>query len=56
MYNDPGLTGANMKLCVVDINVADDAPDPVARPDEGEFIERHLVPAKDLQAQLERTC
>ncbi|KAK0533339.1 hypothetical protein OC835_003048 [Tilletia horrida] len=52
MMNDPGLTGANMKLCLVHIQVADDAPDPVAEPEEGEHIERHLVPLKGLYASL----
>ncbi|KAK0545056.1 hypothetical protein OC845_005285 [Tilletia horrida] len=52
MMNDPGLTGANMKLCLIHIQVADDAPDPVAEPEEGEHIERHLVPLKGLYASL----
>ncbi|KAL9939500.1 hypothetical protein V8E36_001317 [Tilletia maclaganii] len=52
MMNDPGLTGANMKLCLIHIQVADDAPDPVAEPEEGEHIERHLVPLKGLYSSL----
>lgn len=52
MHNDPGLTGANMKLCVVNIQLKDDAPEPVAKPEEGEFIEKHLVPVKGLYQQL----
>lgn len=52
MYNDPGLTGANMRLCTVDINLAKDAPEPIARPDEGEFIEKHLVPLKTFATEL----
>lgn len=52
MHNDPGLTGANMKLCVVNIQLKDDAPEPVAKPEEGEFIEKHLVPVKGLYHQL----
>ncbi|CAD6885452.1 unnamed protein product [Tilletia controversa] len=52
MMNDPGLTGANMKLCLFHIQVADDAPDPIAEPEEGEHIERHLVPLKGLYASL----
>ncbi|KAE8259385.1 hypothetical protein A4X13_0g1044 [Tilletia indica] len=52
MMNDPGLTGANMKLCLFHIQVADDAPDPVAEPEEGEHIERHLVPLKGLYGSL----
>lgn len=52
MHNDPGLTGANMKLCVVNIQLKDDAAEPVAKPEEGEFIEKHLVPVKGLYQQL----
>lgn len=50
-----GMSGANMKLCVVRIQVADDAPEPVARPEEGEFIEKHLVPVKGLYSTLKGT-
>ncbi|WFD35720.1 ADP-ribose diphosphatase [Malassezia cuniculi] len=52
MVSDPGLTGANMKLCTVEISLADDAPEPVAEPDEGEYIERHLVPLATLSESL----
>ncbi|UZJ57383.1 hypothetical protein CBS101457_006703 [Exobasidium rhododendri] len=52
MWNDPGMSGANMKLCMVRIDLADDAPDPVAKPEEGEFIEKHLVPLKTLMKSL----
>jgi ADP-ribose pyrophosphatase len=47
-----GLSGANMKLCVVRISLADDAAEPVAKPEEGEFIEKHLVPLKQLYRTL----
>ncbi|KDN53289.1 hypothetical protein K437DRAFT_219312 [Tilletiaria anomala UBC 951] len=53
MANDPGMSGANMRLCVVKIEVADDAPEPVAQPEEGEFIEKHLVPLKGLYLTLQ---
>ena len=53
MVNDPGMTGANMRLCIVKIEVADDAPEPVAQPEEGEFIEKHLVPLKGLYLSLQ---
>ncbi|PWN46536.1 hypothetical protein IE53DRAFT_391292 [Violaceomyces palustris] len=52
MFNDPGLTGANMKLCVVRIQLSDDSPEPVAKPEEGEFIEKHLVPLEGLYDRL----
>jgi ADP-ribose pyrophosphatase len=46
------MSGANMKLCVVRIELADDAAEPVAKPEEGEFIEKHLVPLKGLTKSL----
>lgn len=52
MHNDPGLTGANMKLVVVNIELSDDAAEPVAKPEEGEFIEKYLVPVKGLYQSL----
>ena len=52
MYNDPGLSGANMKLCVIDISLDRDAPEPLAEPDEGEYIEKHLVPLRHLSENL----
>lgn len=55
MYNDPGLTGANMKLCVIHIELSDDAAEPIARPDEGEYIDKHLVPLASLVSQLQGT-
>lgn len=55
MFNDPGMSGANMKLCTIDIALSDDAPEPLAHPDEGEYIEKHLVPLKSLAANLDST-
>ena len=55
MANDPGLTGANMKLCIVRIDLDQDAPDPIAQPDEGEFIEKHLLPLRELHSHIKGT-
>lgn len=52
LHNDPGLTGANMQLCVVRVSVGPDAPPPVAHPEEGEFIESHLVPLDQFYQRL----
>lgn len=52
MFDDPGMTGANMRLCIVKIDVKADAPEPVAQPEEGEFIEKHLLPVKGLYKSL----
>lgn len=52
MFNDPGLTGANMKMVVVSIQLKDDSAEPVAKPEEGECIEKYLVPVKGLYKSL----
>ena len=49
------MSGANMKLCTIDIALSDDAPEPLAHPDEGEYIEKHLVPLTSLAANLNGT-
>ncbi|CAO1636791.1 unnamed protein product [Sympodiomycopsis kandeliae] len=55
MYNDPGMTGSNMRLAAINIDLAsDDSPDPVAKPDDGEFIEKRLVKFNGLWDELVR--
>ncbi|KNE58958.1 hypothetical protein AMAG_03316 [Allomyces macrogynus ATCC 38327] len=52
--NDPGLTNANMKLCILDVDrTLPDNRHPVATPEDGEFIDRRLVPVRELLAKLE---
>lgn len=53
MFNDPGMISSNMTLVVVKIQLDDEAPDPVAKPEDGEFIEKHLVPVKGLWKRLQ---
>lgn len=44
-----------MKLACVTIALqSDDSPDPVAQPDEGEFIEKRLVKLSNLYEELKR--
>ncbi|WFD48117.1 ADP-ribose diphosphatase [Malassezia furfur] len=43
-----------MKLCTVEIELAENAPEPVAHPDEGEYIERHLLPLPTLYEELQQ--
>lgn len=52
IMNDPGMSGANMKLCIVDISLSDDAEEPIAHPDPGEYVDKHLVPLRTLPEQL----
>ncbi|KAJ1027288.1 hypothetical protein NDA18_003297 [Ustilago nuda] len=52
MFNDPGLTSANMKMVVVSIQLKDDSAEPIAKPEEGECIEKYLVPVKGLYKSL----
>lgn len=55
MYSDPGCSMACMTLVCVRIDLAsDEAPDPVAEPDEGEFVERRLVSLRGLYGELKR--
>lgn len=55
MHNDPGMVTSTMKLACLSIHLAsDDAPDPVAQPDEGEFIEKRLVKLSGLWDELKR--
>lgn len=53
--SDPGMTSANMKLVTVEINtdLEENAPTNI-KPEleDGEFIERHVVPIKDLVKTL----
>ena len=55
IMNDPGMSGANMKLCIVDIFLPDNAEEPLAHPDPGEYVDKHLVPIKSLSEQLRGT-
>lgn len=53
MFNDPGMTGSNMRLSCIHIHLEkDDSPDPIAKPDEGEFIEKRLVKFNGLYDEL----
>ncbi|KAJ3364198.1 hypothetical protein GGF31_000582 [Allomyces arbusculus] len=53
-FNDPGLTNANMKLCILDVDRSLlENQHPVATPEDGEFIDRRLVPVRELLAKLE---
>ena len=49
---DPGMTNANMKLCVVSVDVEDDTvPEP--KLDPGEFIVKRVVELSKLMDELD---
>ncbi|KAJ4357507.1 uncharacterized protein N0V89_002083 [Didymosphaeria variabile] len=50
---DPGMTNANMKLCMVEIQLKEGDPEPEQHLDEGEEIQRVNVPLAELYDRLE---
>ncbi|KAL7753893.1 hypothetical protein RI367_000825 [Sorochytrium milnesiophthora] len=54
VWNDPGLTNANMQLVTIEVDTAEgENAHPVATPEEGEHIELMLVPLAGLWAKLQ---
>lgn len=49
---DPGLSSANMKLVMVEVKLGEDYQEPEQRLEDGEHIQRVVVPLKDLYAKL----
>ncbi|KAF2846635.1 ADP-ribose pyrophosphatase-like protein [Plenodomus tracheiphilus IPT5] len=49
---DPGMSSANMKLCMVDVFLEEGAEVPAQHLDEGEEIERLVVPLGELYERL----
>ena len=49
---DPGMTSANMKLVMVDIHLKEGDPEPKQHLDEGENIQRVIVPLEQLYERL----
>lgn len=47
------MTGANMHLVTVDIELPEDAPPPQQKLDPGEHIVRRVVPLRDLDAEVQ---
>jgi len=50
---DPGMTSANMVLCMVEIHLKENDPEPEQHLDEGEDIQRVNIPLADLFDRLE---
>ncbi|KAF1834539.1 hypothetical protein BDW02DRAFT_498052 [Decorospora gaudefroyi] len=49
---DPGLSTANMQLATVEVNLEEGAKEPEQALDDGEFIERVVVPLDELYDRL----
>ncbi|KAH7084479.1 NUDIX hydrolase domain-like protein [Paraphoma chrysanthemicola] len=50
---DPGMSSANMKLCMVEIRLKEGEPEPEQHLEEGEEIQRVNVPLAELYDRLE---
>ncbi|KAG9382660.1 ADP-ribose pyrophosphatase [Pyrenophora tritici-repentis] len=50
---DPGMTSANLCLCMVEIHLNEGDPEPEQHLDEGEDIQRVNIPIAELYTRLE---
>jgi ADP-ribose pyrophosphatase len=50
---DPGMTSANMKLCMMEVHLGEEDPEPQQHLDEGEDIQRVNVPLSEMYERLE---
>jgi ADP-ribose pyrophosphatase len=50
---DPGMTSANMKLCMMEVHLNENDPEPEQHLDEGEDIQRVTVPLAEMYDRLE---
>jgi ADP-ribose pyrophosphatase len=50
---DPGMTSANMKLCMMEVHLKEGEPEPEQHLDEGEDILRVNIPLAELYERLE---
>ncbi|KAK6499142.1 hypothetical protein TWF481_011713 [Arthrobotrys musiformis] len=52
IVSDPGMTTANMQLVVMEVSLKEGDPEPQQKLDDGEFIERVVVPLDGLHDKL----
>ena len=52
IVSDPGLTTANMQLAVVEVQLGEEDKEPEQHLDEGEHIQRFVVPLSELFDRL----
>jgi ADP-ribose pyrophosphatase len=50
--SDPGMTNATLQLVMMEVQLNDDEKMPEQRLDDGELIERVIVPLSDLYQRL----
>ncbi|KAF2482669.1 NUDIX hydrolase domain-like protein [Neohortaea acidophila] len=53
IVSDPGLTNANMQMVTVEVNLSEGDDKPEQHLDDGEFIERVIVPLHELYDKLQ---
>ena len=54
IVSDPGMSTANMQLATVEVNLKEGDKEPEQALDDGEFIERVVVPLDELFERLEK--
>ncbi|KAK6339950.1 hypothetical protein TWF718_009339 [Orbilia javanica] len=52
VVSDPGMTTANMQFAVMEVDLKEGDPEPQQHLDDGEFIERVVVPLDELHDKL----
>ena len=53
IVSDPGMSTANMQLAIVRVELREGDAEPEQKLEEGEFIERVVVPVGELYGKLE---
>lgn len=54
IVSDPGMSAANMQLATVEVSLKEGDKEPEQALDDGEFIERVVVPLNELYERLEK--
>ncbi|OXG85189.1 ADP-ribose pyrophosphatase [Cryptococcus neoformans Gb118] len=53
LAKDPGMSGANMHLVIIDVKLGEHDPDPEQHLDQGEHIAKKIIPLKYLSRHLD---
>ena len=54
IVSDPGMSSANMQLATVEVQLEEEDEVPEQKLDDGEFIERVVVPLDELYEKLQK--
>lgn len=54
IVSDPGMSTANMRLATVEVQLGENDKEPEQQLDDGEFIERVVVPLEELYERLQK--